>query len=406
MATTNKVRLLLDPDYPDNDEISGTKTSVAKYFMNQYAGNNLLPQQEEGNIEMNRLLQEEQRQPFMRNPQGTNPIPLNLLSGKVSDGNIMTAVPPHLQGQYGKFYGTNVYDGENAGLLGQMGVSPEQITQAKTQQAIINKPMDITAKQDAAWKDAQALIASGKVAPDVMNKEFLTVFGQDALDRVRGISPKKYEPKTQSEALDFERKKKEQELGLVGEKERQKALGTAKAKFEADYPKVSGTMSALNKQWDLVDETIDKALKIISPFTAGVGSWAKIIPATPQKTLNGYLETIRANIGFDKLQQMRTDSPTGGALGQVSDFENRLLQAVKGSLDQGLNPSVLRQNIQRIKEDLANIRKDRNNAFEKDYSSFGASVSTPQGTPMQGAKQAPDGKWYIQINGQWNLIGE
>lgn len=46
------------------------------------------------------------------------------------------------------------------------------------------------------------------------------------------------------------------------------------------------------------------------------------------------LNTIKANIGFDKLQEMRENSPTGGALGPVSDFENKLLQSTIASIDQ------------------------------------------------------------------------
>ena len=43
--------------------------------------------------------------------------------------------------------------------------------------------------------------------------------------------------------------------------------------------------------------------------------------------------TIKSSIGFDRLQQMREESPTGGALGQVSELELVTLQATLGSLD-------------------------------------------------------------------------
>ena len=43
-------------------------------------------------------------------------------------------------------------------------------------------------------------------------------------------------------------------------------------------------------------------------------------------------DTIKSNIGFDRLQKMRDDSPTGGALGQVSEMELRLLNAALGKL--------------------------------------------------------------------------
>ena len=366
---------------------------------------NLLPQQEEANANMNRLLKEEQNQPFLKGSgYGTNPIPMGLLGGQVSDGNIMAAVPPHLQEQYGKFYGTNLFE-KNAGLLGEMGVSPEQIAQAKTQQTALN-PTDLAGRQQAAWKDAQDLIARGKATPEQMNKEFATLFGDEAMDRMRGILPtKKYEPKTQEEALEFEKKKKEAELGTIEEKERLKAAGKAKAKFEASYPKVKNSMSALNIQWNLVEDAINKAIAQTSGITAGYGSWLKSLPATDALTLSGYLDTIKANVGFDKLQQMREDSPTGGALGQVSDFENKMLQAVKGSLEQKLSPSQLKANLNIVLTNLKQLRKERTNAFQKDYSQFGVTVMPqPAATGTRQVRNKKTGE-IVTIDAEGNIIG-
>ena len=366
---------------------------------------NLLPQQEEANANMNRLLKEEQNQPFLKGSrQGTNPIPLGLLSGKVEDGNIFVAVPPHLQEQYGKLYCTNLLD-KNAGLLGQMGISPEQITQAKTQQTALN-PIDLAGKQQAAWKAAQDLITRGKATPEQMNKEFATLFGNEALDRMRGIlSTKKYEPKTQEEALAFEKKKKQAELETIEEKERLKAGGKAKAKFEASYPKVKNSMSALNIQWNLVEDVINKAIAQTSGITAGYGAWIKSLPRTDALTLSGYLDTIKSNVGFDKLQQMREDSPTGGALGQVSDFENRMLQAVKGSLEQKLSPSQLKTNLNIVLTNLRQLRKERNNAFEKDYAQFGATIMPqPAATGTRQVRNKKTGQ-IVTIDAEGNIIG-
>lgn len=57
------------------------------------------------------------------------------------------------------------------------------------------------------------------------------------------------------------------------------------------------------------------------------------------------LTTIKANIGFDKLQAMRDASPTGGALGQVSEKELDQLNASMGNLNIGQSPEQLRENL-------------------------------------------------------------
>ena len=60
---------------------------------------------------------------------------------------------------------------------------------------------------------------------------------------------------------------------------------------------------------------------------------AKLSPTSTSGQIRRVIETLQSNIGFDKLQAMRDASPTGGALGQVSERELSNLQAVLGSLD-------------------------------------------------------------------------
>mgnify|MGYP005991275997 CR=1 FL=1 len=66
----------------------------------------------------------------------------------------------------------------------------------------------------------------------------------------------------------------------------------------------------------------------------GFGAWLKEVPGTQAKGTAGMINTIKANIGFAELNDMRKASPTGGALGQVSERELMFLQSVIGSLDQ------------------------------------------------------------------------
>ena len=87
---------------------------------------------------------------------------------------------------------------------------------------------------------------------------------------------------------------------------------------------------------------------LTSPATGLTGKIASKIDSTRAGALKNRLETIKANIGFDKLQRMREASPTGGALGAVSEFENRLLQSVFGSLEQAQNAEDIIYNLERL----------------------------------------------------------
>lgn len=101
---------------------------------------------------------------------------------------------------------------------------------------------------------------------------------------------------------------------------------------------------------DIVVEDIDRARRQLGASTTGLfGAATANIPGSPAHDLQQMIEGIGANIGFDRLQQMRNQSPTGGALGQVSDFENKLLQSVYGSLRQSQNKGQLDYNLRRLK---------------------------------------------------------
>lgn len=104
----------------------------------------------------------------------------------------------------------------------------------------------------------------------------------------------------------------------------------------------------------IVVEDIDRAVKTIegSPnLTTGlIGDWLKNIGGTPANKVRTLTNTIKANAAFDKLQQMRASSPTGGALGAVSDSEMGLLQSAIGSLEQSNRAEDLVYNLRRVQE--------------------------------------------------------
>lgn len=67
--------------------------------------------------------------------------------------------------------------------------------------------------------------------------------------------------------------------------------------------------------------------------TGFIGSMARNIPGTPGFDLAGNVKTIDANAAFNALAEMRNNSPTGGALGQVTERELDLLKSSVANLD-------------------------------------------------------------------------
>ena len=100
---------------------------------------------------------------------------------------------------------------------------------------------------------------------------------------------------------------------------------------------------------DRVINEVKEAKPLVGRLTAGFGgSTLSSIPGTEARDLQAKLTTIKANLGFDRLQQMRDASPTGGALGQVAVQELVALQSTVASLDQAQSPKQLRDALNKI----------------------------------------------------------
>ena len=160
----------------------------------------------------------------------------------------------------------------------------------------------------------------------------------------------------------------------------------------------SNALRELEAQHGVVLQNIDKAINLANtgggPVGAtGFGSYLSSVPTTDARDLAATLDTIKANIGFDKLQAMREASPTGGALGQVSERENLLLQSVLGSMDQGQSREQFVQNLERIRDIIKERGQARRAAFDSD---FGQPQQAPQQFMPQQNTPPQNGGWSIQ----------
>lgn len=102
----------------------------------------------------------------------------------------------------------------------------------------------------------------------------------------------------------------------------------------------------------LVSEDIGRAkarIKASPAMTTGlIGNYLKDWAGTPAADVSALLNTVRANIGFKELNDMRQSSPTGGALGQVTERELQFLQSVLGNVEQSQSADQLLYNLDRL----------------------------------------------------------
>ena len=159
----------------------------------------------------------------------------------------------------------------------------------------------------------------------------------------------------------------------------------AKRQVELDFmrPKAESALQQFQAKSDIVDQAIDRATDLVGGFTAGMGSLLGVIPGTPAKDLGAELETIKANLGFDELQTMRDNSPTGGALGQVAVQELQSLQAAMANLQQDQSPEALAAALKRLKEVRQAAAQRRDEAFARTFGGGSGAVLPPPPSKSQ-----------------------
>ena len=140
---------------------------------------------------------------------------------------------------------------------------------------------------------------------------------------------------------------------------------------------------------------IDEAQRVIKesklPTSGFVGSYLKKIPGTSATDVSALVNTIRANIGFDKLQAMRDASPTGGALGQVSNQEIDFLQSTLNNLNQEQSQDQFTKQLQILENQyLQTVAKF--NAYPEEAKAAAGYIDIGTGSSGgdQGAGATPD----------------
>ncbi len=94
--------------------------------------------------------------------------------------------------------------------------------------------------------------------------------------------------------------------------------------------------------------------------TGFIGGLLSGIKGTDSYALGKVTESIQANLGFDKLQSMRDMSPTGGALGQVSERELGFLISAVAALDPGMGEQRFMQALSKVERHYENWAKTVN----------------------------------------------
>ena len=155
---------------------------------------------------------------------------------------------------------------------------------------------------------------------------------------------------------------------VVGETERVKITGREAAKRDASFPKVNASLKAHEAKTDDLIELLGE-LKEAKGLPQLVGPVESRLPTFRQETADAEakLKTILARGQFRELQEMRNNSPTGGALGNVSNFEIQALQNAFAQLDTAQSEESFKAAIDRAVEELQRSKRNLREKFDEDF---------------------------------------
>lgn len=175
-------------------------------------------------------------------------------------------------------------------------------------------------------------------------------------------------------ALRQENKLKTMEFG----NQRDAKLNKQEAEDTAMREKKQASIDHAKQQAGIIRGTIKDIAdrKLIGYDTAGPTGSSLIAPFD-KPDLREKLATIASNIAIAEITAMRQNSPTGGALGNISDKDMATLMAIKGSLSQRQSPNQLKQTLGRLDELYTRIE------------GYDADVTAPWKDKQPGAPSGP-----------------
>jgi hypothetical protein len=132
--------------------------------------------------------------------------------------------------------------------------------------------------------------------------------------------------------------------------------GVAERKRLDDEKKALGRQTQTARAGGTVVQDLQRALNLVRTNPNVTGRTAAVTLALPEvaraetdvQAAEAFIQSALSNVGLDTLQQMRENSPTGGALGQVPIQQQQRLEQVLGSLDLTQRKEIVEDNLKRV----------------------------------------------------------
>jgi len=153
---------------------------------------------------------------------------------------------------------------------------------------------------------------------------------------------------------------------------------------EAKFPQATSALKSFDAKSDELIRDIQRLRN-----HPGLNSITGIVYGrTPSVTKEGreaqaLYDKVTAGLQFKELQDMRNASPTGGALGNVSNQEGQFLRQAAGALDRTQEPGSVQAELDRIANSVSGSKQRLREAYDMtyDYKGLGGGAAAPSAAP-------------------------
>jgi len=152
--------------------------------------------------------------------------------------------------------------------------------------------------------------------------------------------------------------------------------------FNADTAALQGTTASMDRLAGAANQLLQH------PGLAGiVGIRGKFpnMPGSAAADAEALLNTLKSQVAFGVLQDMRNTSKTGGALGNVSDAEGRRLEANLAALEKAQSLPAMKSSLQAIIEYSEGAKDRMRDAFNMKHGGKGGLPTRPGEAPQPAA---------------------
>ena len=148
--------------------------------------------------------------------------------------------------------------------------------------------------------------------------------------------------------------------------------------FNQDTAALSGSTNAMDRLATAANEALNH------PGLGGVTGFSSLFPSIPggdAADAQAKLNTLKSQVAFGVLQDMRNNSKTGGALGAVSDSEGKRLEANLAALENAQSEKQMKESLQKIIEYTEGAKERLRSSFNLRHG--GKLLQQDQQTPAQ-----------------------